>query len=321
MSNPSVIVFGPTGGIGSTAARVAHEQGAKVFLAMRDVSKPIPELTPDQERDGGFERIQADLMDTESIKAAVAKSGAKHAFIYLLFGVSDGMRSAIEALKSAGIEFVVFLSSSSVTAQSAGKQGLKSVPTSDFIAFAHAQVEINLQNIFGEGGYVAVRPSYFLSNTFRWRAMIRTGEVKLVAPDVTFDYIAPADISRVCAGFLVRGAKTPDGSPSPSSVTLCGPKIASQRDALAAIGKAIGKELAVKSVDQEDEGVEVFKADGIPEHIARDLVRKLISRSENDDPLYKEDFYVEAAANVEKYSGQSPTEIAQWAFENKEQFV
>jgi uncharacterized protein YbjT (DUF2867 family) len=96
----------------------------------------------------------------------------------------------------------------------------------------------------------------------------------------------------------------------------------SQGDALAAIGKAIGKELTVKSVDQEEEGVEVFKANGIPENIARDLVQKLISRSESDDNrLYEEDLYVEAAANVEKYSGQSATEIAQWAFENKERFL
>lgn len=321
MSNPSVIIFGATGSIGSAAARVANEQGAKVFLALRDINKPIPGLSPDQEREAGFERIQADLTDADSVKAAVTQSGAKHALIYLMFGVSDGMRSVIEALKSAGIELVVFLSSSSVTVQSAGKDDLKSVPPSDFIAFSHAQVEINLQNVFGKGGYVAVRPSGFASNTLQWRSMIRAGEVKVVAPDVTFDYIVPSDISRVCAGFLVRGAKTPDGLPSPSFVTLCGPQMLSQRDAVAAIGKAIGKKLVVKGVDQEEEGIEVFKASGIPENIAKDLVKKLISRSKGNDRLYAEDLYAEAAANVEKYGGQSSTDMAQWASENKEKFL
>lgn len=320
MSNPSVIIFGPTGSIGSTTARITQEQGAKVFLAMRDVGKSIPGLSPDQEREGGFERLQADLSDTESIKAAVVKSGAKHAFIYLLFGVPEGMRSTIEALKSAGIEFVVFLSSSSVTVHSASEDSLKSVPPSDFIAFSHAQVENNLYNIFGNGGYVAVRPSYFSSNTLQWRSMVRAGEVKLVGPDITFDYIVPSDISRVCAGFLVRGAKRPDGSPSPSSVTLCGPKVMSQRDAVAVIGKAIGKELAVKGVSPE-EGVEVFKANGIAENIAKDLVRMFSSRAESNDELYEESLYVEAAANIEKYSGQSSTELTQWASENKAQFL
>ncbi|KAM0521963.1 hypothetical protein ACHAPE_002529 [Trichoderma viride] len=322
MSNPSVIIFGATGSIGSIAARVANEQGAKVFLALRDINKPIPGLSPDQERERGFERVQADLTDVESIKAAVTKSGAKRAFIYLMFGVTDGMRSVIEALKSVGIEFVVFLSSSSVTVQSTNKgDDLTAVPPSDFIAFSHAQVEINLQNTFGKGGYVAVRPSYFASNTLQWRSMVRTGEVKLVAPNVSFDYIASSDISRVCAGFLVRGPKSPDGSPSPSFVTLCGPQMLSQKDALAAIGKALGKELALKGVDQEEEGIEVFKANGIPENIARDLVRKLISRSKGGDPLYADDLYAEAVANVEKYGGQPSTDFAQWASENKGQFL
>ncbi|UKZ72194.1 uncharacterized protein TrAtP1_013133 [Trichoderma atroviride] len=322
MSNPSVIIFGATGSIGSIAARVANEQGAKVFLALRDVNKPIPGLSPDQERERGFERLQADLTDVESIKAAVTKSGAKHAFIYLMFGVTDGMRSVIETLKSAGIEFVVFLSSSSVTSQSVAKGGdLKAVPPSDFIAFSHAQVEINLQNTFGKSGYVAVRPSYFASNTLQWRSMVRAGEVKLVAPNVSFDYIASSDISRVCAGFLVRGAKSPDGSPSPSFVTLCGPQMLSQRDALTAIGKAIGKELALKAINEEDEGVEVFKTNGIPETIARDLVKKLLSRTNGEDRLYADDLYAEAVANVQKYGGQSPTGFAQWASENKEKFL
>ncbi|KAM0476533.1 hypothetical protein ACHAPX_006449 [Trichoderma viride] len=322
MSNPSVIIFGATGGIGSIAARVANEQGAKVFLALRDVNKPIPGLSPDEERERGFERVQADLTDVESIKAAVTKSGAKRAFIYLMFGVTDGMRSVIEALKSVGVDFVVFLSSSSVTDQSTGKgDDLTAVPPSEFIAFSHAQVEINLQNIFGKGGYVAVRPSYFASNTLQWRSMIRTGEVKLVAPTVSFDYIASSDISRVCAGFLVRGPKSPDGSPSPSFVTLCGPQMLSQKDALAAIGKALGKELALKGVDQEEEGIEMFKANGLPENIARDLVRKLISRLKSNDRLYADDLYAEAVANVEKYGGHPPTGFAQWASENKEQFL
>lgn len=322
MSNPSVIIFGATGSIGSIAARVANEQGAKVFLALRDINKPIPGLSPDQERERGFERLQADLTDIESVKDAVVKSGAKHAFFYLMFGVTDGMCSIIEALKSSGIEFVVFLSSSSVTEQSFAKGGdLKSVPPSDFIGFSHAQVEINLQDTFGKSGYIAVRPSYFSTNTLQWRSMIRAGEVKLVAPNVTFDYIASSDISRVCAGFLVRGAKSPDGSPSPSFVTLCGPQMVSQKDAAAAIGEAIGKELKVTNVDQEEEGVEVFKANGLPEHIARDLVKKLLSRSKGNDPLYEEDLYAEGKANVEKYSGQAPTEMVQWATENKELFL
>ena len=102
----SVIVFGPTGQIGSAAAKTALEQGAKVWLAMRDTSKVVPGLENDQEAATTIDRVQADLQKPETVKHAVEASGAKRAFIYLAHGSSDSMRATIEALKSGGVEFV-----------------------------------------------------------------------------------------------------------------------------------------------------------------------------------------------------------------------
>lgn len=78
-----VLVFGPTGNVGSIVACTAQQQGAKVFLAMRDTGKPIPSLSALQESDGGFERVQADLMDPVSVRSAVEKTKATAAFVYL----------------------------------------------------------------------------------------------------------------------------------------------------------------------------------------------------------------------------------------------
>jgi NAD(P)-dependent dehydrogenase (short-subunit alcohol dehydrogenase family) len=114
MTTIKTIVFGPTGNVGFAAARGAQQHGAKVFLAMRDPRKPIPSLSAEQEAQGGFERVQADLTKPETIAMAVNQTGAKHAFIYVTFGTSDNMRSSIMALKSAGIKFVVFLSSDGI---------------------------------------------------------------------------------------------------------------------------------------------------------------------------------------------------------------
>ena len=97
------IIFGPTGHVGSATARAAQQHGAKVFLAMRNPEKRIPHLSVEQEQAAGFERIQADLTKPDTIRAAVTKTGAKHAFIYTVFSTADNMRSSIEALKSAGI--------------------------------------------------------------------------------------------------------------------------------------------------------------------------------------------------------------------------
>ena len=77
----SVIVFGPTGQVGSVAARTAAEHGVKVWLAMRDTNKIIPGLTEDLERTGGFHGIQTKLRELKSVTQAVKISGAKSAFI------------------------------------------------------------------------------------------------------------------------------------------------------------------------------------------------------------------------------------------------
>ena len=128
MTTIKTIVFGPTGNVGFATARTAQRHGAKVFLAMRDLRKPIPGLSVEQEPEGGFERVQADLTKPETITMAVNQTGAKHAFIYVTFGTSDNMRSSIMALKAAGIEFTVFLSSDGI------QSDIRSVAPSDFIA-------------------------------------------------------------------------------------------------------------------------------------------------------------------------------------------
>jgi uncharacterized protein YbjT (DUF2867 family) len=45
MAFEKVIVFGPTGNIGSITAQTASKKGAKVYLAMRDPKKTIPGLS------------------------------------------------------------------------------------------------------------------------------------------------------------------------------------------------------------------------------------------------------------------------------------
>lgn len=120
---------------------------------MRDPQKPIPGLTSEREREGGYERAQADLTKTDSVAAAVKAAGAKRAFIYLAHPSPDHMRSTLTALKSAGIEFVVFLSSYTIPGEP------RDVLPSELIPYIQAQVEITLDEVFGRDGYVAVRPS------------------------------------------------------------------------------------------------------------------------------------------------------------------
>ncbi|OOQ91371.1 NmrA-like family protein [Penicillium brasilianum] len=309
MSSATTIVFGPTGHVGSVAAITAAQLGAKVVLALRDTQKPIPGLTADQENSGSYERIQADLNKPETIEAAVRTTGAKSAFLYLAYGTPDHMRGTIEALKASGIEFVVFLSSFAVDGD------LRSIEPSNIVAYLHGQVEINLEEVLGADGYVAVRPAFFNTNVKWWAGMIREGEVKIAHPNSAFDWISPEDIGRVAGTLLVQGFQETSGAKERNFITLCGPKLVSQGDAMGIFGKAIGKDVKVTEVNEE-EGVKILIENGVPEFVAEPLV-KSVAAAKSGSNQYAGGRYTEGSLNLKKYAGQV-TSLDEWAVANKE---
>jgi uncharacterized protein YbjT (DUF2867 family) len=308
MSAPTTIIFGPTGHVASAAALTAEQLGAKVVLALRDTQKAIPGLTEEQEKSGNFERVQADLTKPETIEAAVRGTRAKHAFIYLAYGNQDNMRGTIEALKASGVEFVVFLSSFSVQGD------LKSIEPTDFIPYLHGQVELNLKEIFGTDGYIALRPAFFNTNARWWAGMIRAGEVKIAYPNTCLDWISPGDIGRVAGKLLVEGIQATSGAEERNYITLCGPKLVSQRDAMGIFGRAIGKDVKVTEVDEE-EGTKILIEGGVPDFVAGPLVKSLGSGSSQ----FEGKLYAEGSLNLKKYAGQV-TSLEEWAAANKEVF-
>jgi uncharacterized protein YbjT (DUF2867 family) len=284
---------------------------------MRDISKSIPGLSKADEETGHYERVQADLTQPESVRAAVTKTGATHAFIYVALGRSaDHMRSTIEALKIGGIESIVVLSSFSV------KNDIRSVPPSDLIAFAHAQVEVSLEDVFGRNGYVAVRPRFFASNALWWGRQIREdGEVKTSFPGAVFDYISPEDIGAVC-GTIIAGA-VPMGVET--VVPLAGPEQLPISDAVGIVAKAIGKEARVTLVSQEENVRVMVEKSGVPEPIAQLLTRQLAeveTASKSPDfsqsPAFKAS--QDAKANIERYLGRPPMRFFEWVEQNKAKF-
>ncbi|KAL2871783.1 NmrA-like family protein [Aspergillus lucknowensis] len=312
MSVRKVLVFGPTGGVGSAAARTAHSHGAEVFLAMRDTSKSIPGLTATEEQHSGrYERVQADLTQPDSVRVAVSKTGATHAFIYVVLGASpDHMRSTAETLKAAGIEFVVLLSSG-------GVQGdIRAVPPSDFVGYAHAQVELSLEEVFGPRGYVAIRPTFFASNAFWWqKQIVEDKEVKWAFPDLQFDYIAPEDIGAV-AGTILSGAIEGEQE---NPVPLVGPEDGlSVAGAIETIARAINQPVKVTQVSP-DENVQVLVAKGgTPEPLARFLIESFAKMNENQEDLRL--LLAPARPNIQKYLKRPAMRFSEWAEQNKDKF-
>ncbi|KAK6205763.1 hypothetical protein LQW54_008247 [Pestalotiopsis sp. IQ-011] len=61
MKYDNVIVFGPSGNVGGAVAQEASRRGTKVWLAMRRIDAPITAISSEEERGGGFQRVEADL--------------------------------------------------------------------------------------------------------------------------------------------------------------------------------------------------------------------------------------------------------------------
>ncbi|EXJ84814.1 hypothetical protein A1O3_05487 [Capronia epimyces CBS 606.96] len=311
MTSRKVIVFGPTGAVGSAAARTAEELGADVVLALRDTAKPVRGLDAAKEKQGRFERVYADLTKPDTVRDAVQTTQAKHAFIYWAHGTPDHQKSSIEALKAAGIELVVFLSSFTVQGD------LKAIQPDDVISYIHAQIEINLEEVFGKDGFVALRPGSFASNNAQFKAGLEKGEVKVYQPDATIDNIVPEDIGRVAGTILAKGPPQ-DGQ---KIIFLFGPKLLSQADTVKTIAKVLGKNPKIESANAE-EAYEIFLQRGVPAPLAKYMV------SQTGKVLTGPGIQVfgfpgkeEYLHNVERYSGTKATTVEEWAEQNKHVFL
>ncbi|KAL2813727.1 hypothetical protein BJX63DRAFT_213640 [Aspergillus granulosus] len=313
MSLRKVLVFGPTGGVGSIVARTAHSHGAKVFLAMRDTSKSIPGLAPTEEQKSNrYERIQADLTQPDSVRAAASKTGATYAFIYAALGASpDHMRSTAEALRAGGIEHVVLLSSSAV------QGNIRTIQPSNYIGYEHAQVEVSLEDVFGPQGYVAVRPAFFASNSFWWqKQIVEDKEVKWAFPDLKFDFIAPEDIGAVC-GTILAGAA---GGEYEGPVILFGPEEdLTVAGAIEVIANAIKQPVKVTKISLDEHVQTLVSKSGLPEPLANVLTSNFARLNERqatvDEPLDPE-----IKANVERYLKRPAMRFVEWAERNKDKF-
>lgn len=315
MSTVNALVFGATGGVGSATAHAAKEHGLNVTLAVRDLTKSLPNITLEQEQNLGFKRVQADLTKPDTVRNAVASTNATRAFVYFAWSTPDNMKSSFEALKSAGIEFVVFLSTAGIL------DDATSVTPESPIFWAPAKAEISLEETFGKGGYVAVRPAAFATNSLWWREGIRSGELRLPYPQATHDFISPADIGRVSAAVLAKGPSIIERLDGKNNdIRLYGPKLVSQEDAAIIVARALGKEIKITTINEEEYLTSVTRF--LPEFLAKDVVGGMRVRAGlgEEDGFYAQPGFREATANIEKYGGKPATQFGEWVEENKSLF-
>ena len=291
----NVLVFGPTGQVGGAAALEASKRGAKVWLAMRDTNKAINGLTNEQERNGKFTRVKADLSDPETVKQAVQLSGAKAAYVYLVHG-PGGLQGALRAMKEASIEYVVLLSSFTIPKDA----NIREIPPEAVIPYVHAQAEIALEDI--GMAHTALRPGSFASNAFTMSMDSSKTPLEVYTyaeGNRTTDNIVPEDIGRVGGAVLVDRPSTS----SKEIIYLYGPTLRSELEMCNTLKDHFPKEVSVIQ-QTPDEWAGRMKATGLPPHIVQYLIR---AQKEHNQALYSRSITEEGAANIRKYSGYEPT--------------
>ena len=304
----SVLVFGPTGNVGSFVARTAASHGAKVWLAMRDTAKAIPGLSAEDEKAGPYQRVQADLTQPDSVGEAAKKSGAKRAFLYAAHGSPDHMKATLQALRSAGVDFVVFLSSYSVHGED-----LTAITPDQVIPYIHAQIELSLADVFGAQGFVAVRPGGFATNILRHKQGIQAGKTTFFGIDFELDGVTPDDMGEVSGTILAQGPR--DGQ---HVVYLYGPQVMTQGEGCKKVGKVLGKEVETVEIDAAD-APEHFAKLGMPKPFADYMIRMTLQfRDGKGWPRTK---YEEGVKNVELYAGRPALKFEDWVAKNKDLFA
>ncbi|KUI53609.1 hypothetical protein VP1G_00987 [Cytospora mali] len=302
----NVIVFGPTGTVGGIVAREASKRGAKVWLAMRDPSKPIEEIPADVEKAGNFNRVQADLTDPASVGNAVKKSGAKAAYVYHIANSGDHMRGALKAMKDAGIEYVIFLSSASI------EQGtdIRSIPKERAIPYAHAQVEIAVEEV-GFPYFTALRPWVFASNHFKVNLdkSAKPPRANIVHTDVLTDNIVPDDIGAVGGAVLVDRP-----SNDKEVIYLCGPEIKQVDECWAIIKRVTGRDDIDTTPMTGEELIEK-----LTRHVPASFARYLVNTQDELRKIesFPDSMYVPAVANIKKYSGREATKFEDYIAAHK----
>ncbi|KAJ4416798.1 hypothetical protein N0V82_006527 [Gnomoniopsis sp. IMI 355080] len=300
----NVLVFGPTGTVGGITALEASKRGAKVWLAMRDPSKPIEEIPSDVEKSGKFTRVQADLTDPSSIIKVAQESGAKAAYVYLIHGAD--IRPSLQALRDSGVEYVVFLSSYSVVGD------MREISQKDWIPWAHAQVEIALDEI-GFPYVTALRPAYFASNYYKnfLDRSVKPPKISYIYGDAISDMITPEDIGAVGGAVLVERPR--DGK---EVIFQCGPQLLTLEEGLNVIKRITGRDDLDTKPTPKDEYIKNQVDKGFPPPLVNYLADNA-EKQRNPETMYLSSMYEAAVAATKKYTGKDPMKFEEYIEKHK----
>jgi uncharacterized protein YbjT (DUF2867 family) len=276
-----IIVVGGTGRVGRQVVARLSGQGVPVRIVSRGA------VAPGQP---GVEAVQADLGDPATLEPHL--DGAHSMFLVWPFTspeIAARLAPVVAGMAARHVSRVVYLS-----AQPAGER-----PES-FWALVERAIEDS------GADWTFLRPTGFASNTLLWSDQIRSGDVvRWPFGRAARSLIDERDIAAVAACAL-----TEDGH-SRARYLLTGPEVLTQAEQVAAIGRAIGRDLAWEELPGDVALERLTAAWGDAEFAA--------------NALRTWEFFVDhpeaVTGTVEQVTGARARTFADWAIANRAEFT
>jgi uncharacterized protein YbjT (DUF2867 family) len=265
-----ILVTGATGNVG-------RELVGRLVSARRPVRALVrgAEALPP-----GVEIARGDLDQPESMTRAL--QGVRR--VFLLGGHRD-MAGLLDAIRRAGVEHVVLLTSRSVVGGS---------PTNAIASmWMGSEAAVRSSRV----PWTILRPSGFMSNALRWLPQLRAGDViRAPFPDAPIAVIDPGDVAAVAAEVMTSERH------HERSHSLSGPEALVPADQVRLLAAALGRDLRFEGQPDAEAREELGKS--FPPSFVEAFFR-FFAGGEFDDSL--------VVPAVEEITGRPARTFAQWA--------
>ncbi|MFJ3771344.1 NAD(P)H-binding protein [Streptomyces sp. NPDC090075] len=214
--------------------------------------QPVRALTRDPERAGLPDK--AEVVKFQADDQAALFAGVTRLFLYVQ-GAGGRMPELLDAARTAGVRHVVLLSSGII------QEGADETHP---IHVMHATAERQIRD--SGLAWTFLRPNAFATNAFQWAPQIRAGNtVRGVFAGMLTAPIHEDDIAAVAERALL------DDGHEGAAHRLTGPAATTNTDQIAAIARAVGRELTFVEVTPQEAGPLLFPQ--TPPELVRGLLK------------------------------------------------
>ncbi|MFF7749979.1 NAD(P)H-binding protein [Streptomyces sp. NPDC007971] len=272
-----IVVTGATGNIGRALAGRLLAAGAPVRALARDPCRvTLPE--------------QAEVVRFDPDEPAALFAGATKLFLYAQAGTAALLKTAREH----GVRHVVLLSSGII------QEGADETHP---LHVMHAEAERQVRD--SGLAWTFLRPNAFATNALQWAPQIRAGDsaVRGVFADALSAPIHEDDIAAVAERALL------DDGHEGAVHRLTGPGATTNADQVAAIGRAVGRELTYAEVPPREAASELFP------HVPTPMLDRLLQTFEASVGVPPE-----ITGTVEQLTGTPARTFARWAHDHADDF-